>query len=237
MASAAPSSGAGAGAGADGPVLSVVAKRIRALRKKYNRILQMEEGLAQGKTLNKEQEEVLRSKPLVAALIDELEKLRQPLSAALAEELSRAPPPPAVEASTEEDDDEGDEGEGKPSDRAVQDLVTMLYFGCLFDVKPQSEFAATMLTRTHERGCCLTYDYVTDDATDLLGEKDLDAISALGAHVTSRPARSGVSHRDALKECVEHARLWLRKSDRPIHPDAPVTCMSQLSTMPFISWF
>nr|CAD1841814.1 unnamed protein product [Ananas comosus var. bracteatus] len=223
MASAAPSSGAGAGAGADGPVLSVVAKRIRALRKKYNRILQMEEGLAQGKTLNKEQEEVLRSKPLVAALIDELEKLRQPLSAALAEELSRAPPPPAVEASTEEDDDEGDEGEGKPSDRAVQDLVTMLYFGCLFDVKPQSEFAATMLTRTHERGCCLTYDYVTDDATDLLGEKDLDAISALGAHVTSRPARSGVSHRDALKECVEHARLWLRKSDRPIHPDAPVT--------------
>ncbi|CAL0308164.1 unnamed protein product [Lupinus luteus] len=47
-----------------------------------------EESLSQGKQINKEQEEVLRSKPSVLALIDELEKLRQPLQTALTEELN-----------------------------------------------------------------------------------------------------------------------------------------------------
>ncbi|XP_073005239.1 uncharacterized protein [Typha latifolia] len=206
-------SASGAAESTDGPVLSVVSKRLRALRKKLNRILQMEESLAQGKPLNKEQEEVLRSKPIVASLIDELEKLRLPLSAAISEELSRAASPPPPPSPPKE----------APETADVEDLVSLLYFGCLFDVKPQSEFTATMLTRTHERGCCLTYDYVTDDATDLLGERDLDAISALGALVTSRPACVGVSHKDALRGCVEHARLWISKSDQPIHPDSTVT--------------
>ncbi|RZB69243.1 Synaptotagmin-1, partial [Glycine soja] len=60
-----------------------------------------------------------------------------------------------------------------------------------------------------ERGCCLTYDYVTDDATDLLGEKDLDSISALRGLLVSRPADSSFSHKNALHRCVEHAKLWL----------------------------
>ena len=77
-----------------------------ALRKKLNCITQMEEAIAQGKPINKEQEEV-RSRPTILALIDELDKLRQPLAQAVSEELS-----------------------------------------------------------------LLTYDYVTDDATDLLGERD-----------------------------------------------------------------
>jgi hypothetical protein len=63
----------------------------------------------------------------------------------------------------------------------VEDLLNLLYFGSLFDIKPQSDFTATMLARTHERGCRLTYDYVTNDTTtDLLGERDLDLISSLG---------------------------------------------------------
>ena len=66
----------------------------------------MEEAIAQGKPINKEQEEV-RSKPAILALIDELDKLRQPLAQAITEELS-----------------------------------------------------------------LLTYDYVTNDATNLLGERD-----------------------------------------------------------------
>ncbi|ONM07823.1 hypothetical protein ZEAMMB73_Zm00001d033549 [Zea mays] len=109
----------------DGPVLSVVSKRLRALRKKYNRITQMEESLAAGKTLNREQEEVLRSKPVVAALIDELERLRPPLASALAEELSSRPAPAPSAASSSD------------SDSSVQDLLALVYFGSLFDVKQQ----------------------------------------------------------------------------------------------------
>jgi hypothetical protein len=197
----------------DGPVLSVVSKRLRALRKKYNRITQMEESLAAGKTLNREQEEVLRSKPVVAALIDELERLRPPLASALAEELSSRPAPAPSAASSSD------------SDSSVQDLLALVYFGSLFDVKQQSDFVSLVYTRELERSSCLTYDYVGDDPEDSLAETDLNAVSALASLAASRPpAAAGVSHRDALQACAHHARLWLRRADEPIHPDSTITC-------------
>jgi len=122
----------------DGPVLSVVSKRLRALRKKYNRITQMEESLAAGKTLNREQEEVLRSKPVVAALIDELERLRPPLASAVAEELSSRPCPAAAASSSD-------------SDSSVQDLLALVYFVSLFDVKQQSDFISLVYASEFER--------------------------------------------------------------------------------------
>ncbi|KAH1040030.1 hypothetical protein J1N35_041773 [Gossypium stocksii] len=212
----------------DGPVLSFINKRLRALRKKYNRILQMEESVSQGKTLNKEQEDVLRSKPTVSALIDELEKLRQPLSSAVSEEISLALHRQTVSSS--ETTSEAQPGKTEPQeqlpnvpDHAIEDLLNLLYFGSLFDVKSQSDFTSTMLTRTHERGCCLTYDYVTDDATDLLNEKDLDLISTLSGLLTSRPADSSLSHKNALHRCIQHAMLWLSNSDQPVDPNADVS--------------
>ncbi|KAG7583270.1 hypothetical protein ISN44_As08g027950 [Arabidopsis suecica] len=76
-------------AAVEGPILALISKRLRTLRKKYNRITDMEESISQGKTLNKEQEETLRSKPIVTALIDELVNLRiPPPSAAVSEETS-----------------------------------------------------------------------------------------------------------------------------------------------------
>ncbi|OEL27457.1 hypothetical protein BAE44_0011523 [Dichanthelium oligosanthes] len=81
-----------------------------------------------------------------------------------------------------------------------------------------------MVARAHERNCCITYDYVTDDVADMLAETDLDAVSALAALAASRPAAAaGVSHRDALQACAHHARLWLRRADEPIHPDSTIT--------------
>ncbi|KAK8561562.1 hypothetical protein V6N13_149270 [Hibiscus sabdariffa] len=212
----------------DGPVLSFINKRLRALRKKHNRILQMEESVSQGKPLNKEQEEVLRSKPAVAALIDELEKLRQPLSAAVSEEISLALQRQTIspeEATPDAQPDKNETQEQQPNehDHAIEDLLNLLYFGLLFDVKSQNDFTSTMLTRTHERGCCLTYDYVTEDATDLLSEKDLDLIATLSGQLTSRPADSSLSHKNALQRCAQHAKLWLSNSDQPIDPNADVS--------------
>ncbi|KAA8533027.1 hypothetical protein F0562_032856 [Nyssa sinensis] len=226
---------------ADGPVLSLINKRLRGLRKKYNRILQLEESIAQGKPIHKEQEEVLHSKPSVSASIDELEKLREPLSAAIAEEINLAVQRHQVSASPSltgaesavTEDDNGKEKEQTMDDiehqtnrehAVVEDLLNVLYFGSMFDVKSQSDFTSTMLTRTHERGCCLTYDYVTDDdATDLLGERDLDLISMLGSLLISRPVDSSLSHKNALQRCIEHAKLWLTNSDQPIDSDSNVT--------------
>lgn len=224
----------------DGPVLSLLNKRLRALRKKHNRILQMEDAISQGKTINKEQEEVLRSKPAVLVLMDEYEKLRQPMSAALEEELNLAvqrhqvsvSPPVAVDndavnKDVEEKADGAEIEKGRQvrgsDDKVVEDLLNLLYFGSLFDVKPQSDFTSTMLTRTHERGCCLTYDYVTDDETVLLGEKDLDTISTVSSLLISRPVHSALSHKNALQRCIEHAKLWLANSDDPIEAETTIT--------------
>ncbi|KAK7362144.1 hypothetical protein VNO77_04247 [Canavalia gladiata] len=146
---------------------------------------------------------VLRSKPTVSALIDELEKLRQPLSSALAQELHQHQQPQ----------------QNSPND-VVNDLLNLLYFGSLFDVKSRNDFTSTMLTRTHERGCCLTYDYVTDEATDLLSENDLDSIAVLAGSLVSRPADSSLSHKNALQRCLHHANLWLSRAQQPIHSDS-----------------
>ncbi|KHN01223.1 Abietadienol/abietadienal oxidase [Glycine soja] len=178
--------------------------------------------------VNKEQEEVLRSKPSILALIDELDKLRQPLATALSEELQingTSSQNPHHETETENETLAESSGSIEPNsnsrnDVVVEDLLNFLYFGSLFDVK--SDFVSTMLTRTHERGCCLTYDYVTDDATDLLGEKDLDSISALRGLLVLWPVDSSFSHKNVLHRCVEHAKLWLAKSELLV-PDADVT--------------
>ncbi|CAN8291650.1 unnamed protein product [Cochlearia groenlandica] len=215
----------------EGPVMGLINKRLRALRKKLNRIAQMEDSISQGKTLNKEQEEVLRSKPSVVVLIDEFEKLRSPLSAAVSEEISLATKHQATAATVKSESEnavvvaadlpkESSSDDVDAGGADLEDLVNLLYFGSIFDLKSPNEFTSIMLTRTHERGCCLTYDYVTDDATDLLGDRDLDSISKLGSLVVSRPADSFLSHKKALERCVEHAKLWLANSDQPIESNS-----------------
>lgn len=188
-------------------MLSLISKRLRALRKKLNRITQMEESLSQGKPLFKEQEDVLKSKPSVSAAIDELERLCAPLSAAVQDEICLATPPKVKE----------------DQNSAVEDLLNLLYFGSLFDVRNRDDFSSLMLTRNHERESCLSYDYVTEEDTDMLSREDLDLISQLGGLLISRPVNSSLSHKHALQLCVEHAKQWLANSDHPISSDANVT--------------
>ncbi|CAI9263068.1 unnamed protein product [Lactuca saligna] len=219
----------------DGPVLTLINKRIRNLRKKLNRIAQLEDSIAQGKSIikNKEQEELLKSKPAIIAAVDELEKFRQPLSVAIDEEISLALQRRHVTASEDNDNDDDsnkaqtldkEQQETEPPALAVDDLLSLIYFGSMFEVKSQNDFNSIMLTRSHERNCCLTYDYVTDDdAAVMLGERDLDLISTMGSLLISRPVDSSLSHQDALQRCVEHAKLWLSKSEQQIDSNSNVT--------------
>lgn len=237
----------------DGPVLCLMNKRLRALKKKYNRILQIEESKVQGKVINKEQDDVLRSKASVAVLIEEYEKLRQPLAVAVKEEIAEkekelleenaASKEPTAEdgvvtegTQDTQDSDEVKTSEATPpaegddakdgvglSDEAIAELLKILYFAHLFDVTSQNDFASMMWTKMHERSSCLSYDYVTDDATKPLAEEDLDALSLFGSLMTSRPPNATLSHKSALQSCVHHARQWLVNSDKPIHLDNAVS--------------
>lgn len=217
----------------EGPVLSLINKRLRALRKKLNRISQMEDSLSRGKLLNKEQEEALRSKPFVMAGIDELEKLRAPLMQAVNQEIQialvtnkQASETRSEDRTTEEEILERvDTGESSDVVSAVADLLNVIYVGTIFDVSSPLMSHDSMLMRTHERNCCLTYDYVTDDddAGDVLREWDLDSIAMMGGLLISRPVHSSLSHKDSLQNCVERAKLWLANSDQPIEPDSNTT--------------
>ncbi|KAJ9554248.1 hypothetical protein OSB04_018293 [Centaurea solstitialis] len=223
----------------DGPVLTLINKRIRNLRKKLNRVAQLEDSIANGKSIvkNKEQEELLKSKPAIVAAVDELEKFRQSLSVAVDEEINLAlhrRSNAAVAGSDNNGGDENDSGSsevqtlGKEENETVvvgvEDLLSLIYFANMFDVKSQSDFNSVMLTRTHERNCCLTYDYVTDDdAAVMLGERDLDLISSMGSLLISRPVDSSLSHQNALRRCIEHAKLWLSKSEQTIDSNSDVT--------------
>ncbi|KAL1804386.1 hypothetical protein DCAR_0936033 [Daucus carota subsp. sativus] len=211
----------------DGPVLNFINKRLRALRKKLNRIAQMEEAIAQKKPLNKEQEEVYKSKSSVIIAIEELEKMRQPLAAAVAEEIDLAIRVKIKngEENVVEEKGIGDSGKMGGQDFGIEEVLKLVYFAGLFDVKSLSDFERLLLTRSHERGCCLSYDHVTDEdvGNDLLGEKDLDMISRVGSLVVSRPVETGLSHKDALEKCVEHAKLWISGADQPIEAGSDVT--------------
>ncbi|XP_076945750.1 uncharacterized protein LOC143616940 isoform X2 [Bidens hawaiensis] len=233
----------------DGPVLTLINKRIRNLKKKLNRISQIEQSTVK----NKEQEDLLKSKPSIVAAVDELEKLRPPLSAAVDEEiaiavkLSQTPLTEftetlgnviAVTETETETETLGDNNNNNnnnnnsdidnddvnESDRVIEDLLKLIYIGNMFDVKTRSEYDSVMLTRTHERNCCLTYDYVTDDdAAVVLGESDLDLLAKMSSLLISRPVDLSASHQDALRRCVEHAKRWLKGAEESVEADSDVT--------------
>jgi len=132
-----------------------------------------------------------------------LEKLHQPISLALVEELELA-----IQTKNEARESETlvENSEPQPSGEnsdVVEDILNLLYFGSLFEMKTHNDFTSAMLTTMHERGYCLTYDYVTDDATDMLCENNLYVISGLYGLLILRLANPSFRHKNVLRRCIE----------------------------------
>ena len=295
--------------------MCLISKRLRALKKKYNKILQIEESKLLGKTINKEQEGLLKHKIPVAAIIDEYEKLRQPLDAAvkeeiaehekeimetntllrdteaeisavnkecLAREISHISNTKEVDGESRNvyNDDKCVDTEISDQDKEVDiemcqvsdnekrvdkqtcnalqistsqdsvdethsvvsnivDILTLLYFAQLFDVRSHGEMPAIFWTKVHERSSCLSYDCATEDSRSPLLESDLDALSSFGLLLMSRTRNASLSHKDALQLCINHAYNWLQNSDSVIQEDLGVTCIlhqcSSCSFSPLLS--
>lgn len=193
-------------------VVDVIYKRLRSLRKKLNRLLQMEESRSQGKILNKDQEEALRSKPEVMANIVELEKLIEPIQVAVAKEISTVENQWIVAFENEKFS-------------MVKDIITVMYFANMFDVESLRKHKSHIYAEAINRKWLLAYGFVTEDFSDLLSETDMDLISRMGRLLSSRPAQSCLSHREALARCFEHARLWLSCSHGPVGSNPSEACM------------
>lgn len=71
-------------------VEAVVAKRLRALRKRLEKGKKIREAKEEGREINEQQEEVLETMPTLELLIEEYEKLREPLAKAKSEEVAKA---------------------------------------------------------------------------------------------------------------------------------------------------
>eukprot|EP00951_Prasinocladus_malaysianus_P026834 scaffold239225_cov35-Prasinocladus_malaysianus.AAC.1 len=76
--------------GVESPVAVALAKRVRALKKKLGKAEQLEQAVNEGKAINEDQEEVIRSKPACMGAIEELGKLDGLLKEAVAEEVNMA---------------------------------------------------------------------------------------------------------------------------------------------------
>lgn len=70
----------------EGPVITVLSKRLRACRKKLRKIEDVEAAVTQGKEINEEQRALVASKPGLCSVIEELEKLTGIVSQALVDE-------------------------------------------------------------------------------------------------------------------------------------------------------
>ncbi|PKI67902.1 hypothetical protein CRG98_011498 [Punica granatum] len=81
---------------------------------------------------------------------------------------------------------------GVREDLDLKDLLNLLYSWALFDVKSQSDFTATILTRKHERGCCLTYDYVNRRRHRSFGGEGLGRDFELGKSLDLKASSRGV---------------------------------------------
>ncbi|KAL5070001.1 hypothetical protein RYX36_020888, partial [Vicia faba] len=82
-------------------------------------------------------------KPSILVLIDELEKLRQPLSVALTKELDLA-----LQNNREtltENSVMNSVNSANQNGDVVEDILNFLYFGSLFEVKTQNDFTSTIL--------------------------------------------------------------------------------------------
>lgn len=208
------------------PVVALMNKRLRNLRKKLVRIQGVEASQAEGKSLNKDQQELLASKAAVEVLIDEYEKLQKPLTDALKEEVGSrgkevAEAQAAAKAAEEKLAEEREKAESaeaaKAAENEVEEVLKLLYFAQLFDVRSQQESSMLTFMRVRERQACLSYDYNESS----LDEEDLDAIAQLGKLLTSRT--QNVSHQAALRMCIDTARSWLAGQSESIGGDS-ITC-------------
>ncbi|KAK9828664.1 hypothetical protein WJX72_001390 [[Myrmecia] bisecta] len=208
-------------------VITLIAKRLRAARKKLGRVAEVEKARDEGKPINSDQEAMLRSRPSLEANIEELERLLPLLKDAVKEEKAVA-----VEQAVSEKDaqhekekvalaeeaarkeaEKAKEAEAEPKPEpaqpkeevvgeAVGRLLPMLYFSQLFHVT--GGYVAGC-----ERDACVSYDYTVESEGESLTSDDLRAISEFGRLMMSRPSSEPISHKDALDRCKELALKWL----------------------------
>lgn len=217
-------------------VSTVISKRLRAFKKKANRIASIEEAILKGKPINKEQEDVLRSKISVLSVIDELEKLRGPVKIAVKEEVDEAEKRTMLTVLEKQSAGKGAlEGEAQSigqKDVNLDDLETsesklryqgadllsfiqLLYFGSLFGLKSAESDTSR---NSRERASFLS-------ESSSLSEDDLDAISSFSSLFSSLSENFKSSHEENVSLLYGHFNRWIENSSLVGEEATQLSCM------------
>ncbi|QDZ22453.1 hypothetical protein HOP50_07g49940 [Chloropicon primus] len=216
-------------------VSSVFSKRLRALRKKLRNVEEIEKKVREGKTINEQQEEAIRSKPLTLSVIEEVERLKKTVEEELqAKDKERERELRRAEREAERwrkraEKHQQEKKEEKPAKKeraspgenssakvqeAIEKLLKVFYFGRLFDTSTGNNLAH------YERAAYLGYDSLLDkeDAAaggmTMMTQKHLDGLSAFAFYLSSRPMNQLLSHKQALEHCVALAKEYAEGGKR-----------------------
>mmetsp|Transcript_9657 Transcript_9657/g.18146 ORF Transcript_9657/g.18146 Transcript_9657/m.18146 type:complete len:496 (-) Transcript_9657:1558-3045(-) len=209
----------------------VFQKRIRALRKKVRNVEEIEKKVREGKTINEQQEEAIRSKKVTLAVLEEVEKLeavvkekeRERLDAEAARDKERKGKKEREVREQKEKEKKKKKLEEQEKAKAVEQeqdvdaviekLLKVFYFGRLFDTSTGNTLAH------YERAAYLGYDALLNDPNfefgsgGLMAQKHLDGLVSFAYYLSSRPMNQLLSHEQALERCKALAKEFLSPQD------------------------
>lgn len=204
---------------AETAVEAEVARRVRYLRKKLDRIATAEHKAAEGKELTKEQAELINSRQAVQGALDELHHSFPKLEAASvrdreAHSCRQYANTREQKLQTEPEDESAnssDHSHAAPvpanwhqAQPAVHELLPIIYLGFLFDSTASSSDWSHM--KQHEREACKSYMEST------ISDRELDMLVETVRLLTQRSTYAFVSHEEALHSCASHANKLLERS-------------------------
>ena len=195
---------------------------------------------------------MIANKPLVLALMDELEKMKAPLLAAVAEEVAEvkkeaekkaekkaaaaaarkekqekhvpapAPPTPTPAVSAEE--------VKSAQAAAVRAVLELLYFSQVFDTTDKS---TAHHTAAMERTAVIAHAHAKlGNPSAKVTDASLSALAEAGKRMTSRPAEVTLSHRDYLSRCHSDAMAFVEKYQAKA--DSIAHCLGEIMNTDYI---
>ncbi|KAK9837745.1 hypothetical protein WJX74_004120 [Apatococcus lobatus] len=219
------------GAGPDSHVLTVIAKRMRAAKKKLTRIEGIEKNRQEGKAINADQEELLKAKPGLKFQFEELEKLTPLLKEAVAEErkgavqqaqAARDEEQAAAAAPATQDEfepllntdapveDVPGSSKAALSEEELERLLQLMYFAQLFGASASA---------AQERAAAAGYDYTAPEG-EATAEEDLQAIASFGLSLAQQPPDSSISHKDWLDSSKQKALDFVHQAHTALSSEA-----------------
>lgn len=210
-------------------VMQVLNRRIRAARKKIQKISVIEEAQATGKEINDDQVKTLASKVQVTAILEELARVEPLVEKALKKEIDGAVAKAVEESKARQDASEADEGEESStvdssseqkheSDEAGQ-LLDLLYVSQVFGVGgTEADYEAFLAGQ----------DPVQDGKPITRG--DLEKLASFGKSLFTRAVEEGFTHEEALSRCKRMALTFIRSPDAQVDNETSVSEMMDVIT-------